>query len=293
MPLAARKRFIRRTIAPIRVLCYLVPGSGALLLAFRRYGDVFSIRFHAVHSLLLAGTWGLTWGALHLAEKVSPWFLGMLAGEMRFGCNIGFLILWACLVLTAFYGGRSIDLPLLRWLAVRLARKHPRRPTATACGGTPYLLDGNDGTGRYYCVRRKGDRSNAGNVRQTERGWVVEDTRQVEYENIPPFPSRADAALFLYMQGRAYKSRFDIGQERIDVRVSPNRHSDGSEPALWAASLHGEDGRPAGRTRCAGSVDEAKIAGVQCAYYGNLPPEVAQSKSERAQWEDVSLSSSA
>jgi uncharacterized membrane protein len=126
MPLAVRKRFIRRTIAPIRLLCYLVPGSGALFLAFRRYGDVFSIRFHAIHSMLLAGTWALTWGALRFVEHISPWFFGMLASEMRFAFNLWFLILWACLMVTAFHGGRSIDIPVLRWLAARLARKHPR-----------------------------------------------------------------------------------------------------------------------------------------------------------------------
>lgn len=126
MPLEARKRFIRRTIAPIRLLCYLVPGSGALLLAFRRYGDIFSIRFHAIHSMLMGGVWMLTWGALRVVEQFSPWFLGVLAREMRFVFNFWFLMLWGWLLLTAFDGGQSIDVPLLRQLAVRLARKQPR-----------------------------------------------------------------------------------------------------------------------------------------------------------------------
>jgi uncharacterized membrane protein len=133
MPIAVRKRFIRRTIAPIRLLCYVLPGSGALFLALPRYADVFSIRFHAIHSLLVAAAWGITWGALRLFEHISPWFLSVLAREARFVFNIWFLILWACLLPNAFYGGRSVDIPLLRWVAGRLARKHPER--APAAGG--------------------------------------------------------------------------------------------------------------------------------------------------------------
>jgi hypothetical protein len=153
----------------------------------------------------------------------------------------------------------------------------------------PYLL-GNDGTARYYYVQRKCDHSFAGIVRQTDRGWVAENMLQVEHKNIPPFPSCEDAALFLYMQGRAYQSTFDIEDKRIQVRVSPNFGQwpgDGCEPGLWAASLHYEGDGTAGPTRCARSVAEAKIAGIQCAYYDKLLPATAQYTSERAQWEDI------
>ena len=136
MPVAARKRLIRRTVAPIRLLCYILPGSGALFLAFRPYADVFSIRFHAIHSLLVAAAWVLTWGALRLFEHISPWFLSVLAREARFVFNIWFLIFWAYLLPAAFYGGRSIDIPLVRWLAGRLARKHSGRSMRHATLGS-------------------------------------------------------------------------------------------------------------------------------------------------------------
>lgn len=124
MPLASRKRFIRNTIAPLRLLCYVLGPFGiTLLLFFRRYGHVFSVRFHAFHSMLMTAVWAVGWGILRLVEHLSPWFTGMLAKEMRFAMSFGFLILWAWLLAAAFYGGPCIIIPFVHRLAVRLAQK--------------------------------------------------------------------------------------------------------------------------------------------------------------------------
>jgi len=124
MALANRKRFIRNTIAPIRLLCYVLgPFAITLLLAFRRYGHVFSVRFHAFRSMLMTAVWAVGWGILRLVEQVSPWFTGIVAKEIRFGMSLGFLILWMWLLAAAFYGGPCIIIPFVHRLAVRLARK--------------------------------------------------------------------------------------------------------------------------------------------------------------------------
>jgi uncharacterized membrane protein len=124
MPLASRKRFIRNTIAPLRLLCYVLgPFAITLLLFFRRYGHVFSIRFHAFHSMLMTAVWAGSWGTLRLVEHIAPWFTGVLAKEMRFAMSLGFLILWVWLLAAAFYGGPCIIIPFVHRLAVRLARK--------------------------------------------------------------------------------------------------------------------------------------------------------------------------
>ena len=128
MPLATRKRFIRNTIAPLRLLCYVLgPFAITLLLLMRRYGHVFSVRFHAFHSMLMTAVWAVGWGILRLVEHVSPWFTGVLAKEMRFTMSLGFLILWAWLLASAFYGGPCIIIPFVHHLAVRLARNRPAR----------------------------------------------------------------------------------------------------------------------------------------------------------------------
>jgi uncharacterized membrane protein len=111
--------------AEARVLCYaLGPLSGPLMLHIRRYGAVWSVRFHAFHSLLMAFTWGLTWVVLRISEAISPsWFLATCVRQLRFAANLLFLLIWLTLLVTAYGGGRCAAVPLVHRLAVRLARR--------------------------------------------------------------------------------------------------------------------------------------------------------------------------
>ena len=158
----------------------------------------------------------------------------------------------------------------------------------------PYTL-GCDGRDRSFCVVRKCDGFYAGYVRQTDEGlWQLQNMQEIDYEGIPPFPSRNEAALFLCMSGRVYQTTVEApinataSLERIQIRVSPNFgqwYAGECVPGLWAASLHHEDGRCAGATCCAASVAEAKIAGIQQAHLPRLAQEEARLKSEQLSWE--------
>lgn len=129
MPLAAHKRFTRRSIAPIRLLCYLLgPLSVGLILAFRRYEHVFAVRFHAFHAALMSGVWGAAYGTLRLAEHSSPWFLGMVMKHLRFAVNLWFLSLWIFLLIAAYTGSRTVIIPFVHRLAIRLARRQAAAP---------------------------------------------------------------------------------------------------------------------------------------------------------------------
>lgn len=110
--------------AEARVLCYaLGPFSGPLVLHFSRYGNIWSVRFHAFHSILMTALWAGAWSALRLIEEISPWFLATFARQTRFVMNFGFLLVWALLLVTAYRGSRCAIVPFVHSLAVRLARK--------------------------------------------------------------------------------------------------------------------------------------------------------------------------
>jgi len=154
---------------------------------------------------------------------------------------------------------------------------------------------GGDGTGRYYCVLRKCDNSKAGYIRRTEEGWKLLDPQEIYYDNVPAFTTDRSAALFLQMRGRVYKATIGVpinlvgAPESIQIRVSPNFgqwYAAGCLPGQWAASLHHEDGRDAGSTRCAISIEEAKVDGVHRAYNGALALELARLRSEQLAWQE-------
>lgn len=110
--------------AGARVLCYAGGAvSAALMLQLRQYGHVWSIRFHAFHSILITAAWAAIWGALRGIEAVSPWFLATVAREARFAANLAFVILWVYLLVAAYRGGREVISVSLHNLAVRLARR--------------------------------------------------------------------------------------------------------------------------------------------------------------------------
>jgi uncharacterized membrane protein len=110
------------------VLCYvLVPISSAFFLLTRRYGDIWPVRFHAFHSTLMIGLWAVAWGTLRLIEGISPWFLATLVKELRFDMNLGFIVVWAALLIAAYQLDRCAIVPPVHILAVRLARKSERQ----------------------------------------------------------------------------------------------------------------------------------------------------------------------
>ena len=136
----------------------------------------------------------------------------------------------------------------------------------------------------------------AGYIRQTEQGrWKVLDLDEKDYEDIPAFQFRDEAALFLYMRGRVYQAILEVpivgtaASEPIQIRVSPNFgkwYGPGSMLGQWAASLHHEDGRSAGLTRCADCVAEAKAVGVQQALGDILAQKEVRSRSEQLLWQE-------
>ncbi len=113
--------------AAARMLCYtLGPVSAALILQARQYGSVWSIRFHAFHSMLMSASWAVAWSALRGIEALFPWFLATIIRELRFAVNLGFVLIWVLLLTTAYGGGRCASIPVVHGLAVRLARKFQR-----------------------------------------------------------------------------------------------------------------------------------------------------------------------
>lgn len=113
--------------AQARFFCYMLgPFSGMLMLYLNRYGTSWSVRFHAFHSILMTGLWAGAWGILRLIEQISPWLLGAMAREIRFAANLGFVLLWVSLLVTAYEGSRCAAIPPLHSLAVKLARKYEK-----------------------------------------------------------------------------------------------------------------------------------------------------------------------
>ncbi len=130
MPADSRVSRTRRLPdAVARVLCYALGAvSAALMLQLRQYGSVWSIRFHAFHSMLMTASWAVIWSALRGIEAVFPWFLATTIRELRFAVNLGFVLVWVFLLATAYGGGRCATIPFVHGLAVRLARKFQGRP---------------------------------------------------------------------------------------------------------------------------------------------------------------------
>lgn len=113
-----------------RALCYILgPISVPLILHLRRHSVFWAARFHAFHATLLGASWGAGWGVLRLIEHVAPsWFLSTIFRELRFILNLSFLIIWACLLVTAYTGTRNAVIPILHDFAGRLTRKSRHLP---------------------------------------------------------------------------------------------------------------------------------------------------------------------
>ena len=112
-----------------RVFCYVLgPISGVLMLQLRPWSEIWSVRFHAYHSIVTGAFWGLLWLSLQLAESLSPsWLMGAFMREMQFLTNFCFIIVWGLLMVTAYWGERFVSFPFLHQLAVRLARHSDKR----------------------------------------------------------------------------------------------------------------------------------------------------------------------
>ncbi|MGH9645809.1 MAG: hypothetical protein ACRD4E_03240 [Bryobacteraceae bacterium] len=98
-----------------------------LFLYSRRYGDIWSVRFHAFHSILMTGLWATAWGTLRLIEGISPWLLATFVKDLRLVMNLNLIVVWVALLVAAYRQIRCATIPPVHILAVRLARKFDRR----------------------------------------------------------------------------------------------------------------------------------------------------------------------
>lgn len=118
----------RFTAAQARLLCYVLgPLSGLLMLHAREYAAVWSIRFHALHSILMGAAWVTAWSALRIAEAIFPWFLSTVADELQFALHFFGVTVWVCLMAAAYHGWRCAAIPVIHQWSVRLARRYERR----------------------------------------------------------------------------------------------------------------------------------------------------------------------
>ncbi len=117
----------RRVSDPVaRALCYLLgPVSGAFFANVPTYNHIWSIRFHAIHSIVLSGASASLWLTLRGLAKISPWFLGTVLRELAFVTILASLLSWVALMATAYGGGRLVIVPFLHEMAVKLARRQP------------------------------------------------------------------------------------------------------------------------------------------------------------------------
>jgi hypothetical protein len=170
----------------------------------------------------------------------------------------------------------------------------------------PYwVAPSQQGSPDRYTIKRKGDRSTAGEITKREDEWEVEEAREssgnVRFSRQPnrpdvrvTFKKRCEAELFVYMCGRAYDRREYVVEEQawIEIRVSPSFGPpyDGCVPGRWAASLYWEDGRRAGGDCCSDSVEGAKLGGLRLAHYKtNPPPTERMERISKEDWQDKDL----
>jgi hypothetical protein len=148
----------------------------------------------------------------------------------------------------------------------------------------PYTLCSTDGTGRRYRVLRRDD-SWARYIFQNVAGlWEIEDERFPPA--IPAFPTKDEAALFAYMEGRFYFETARAKPKDIQIRVSPNFGQCNCPSGQWVASLHHEDGRPAGRNSWSASLAEAKALGLRQAL---LDTNVTVEEANELKWLEAML----
>ena len=105
------------------VLCYLLgPIGGWHFLSHSVYRNVWAVRFHACHSLLLSSVFICGWLLLSIAQTLSPWFYSTLFREMRLVGMLGSCPVWVMAMIAAYRGERFIAIPVIHELAVKFAR---------------------------------------------------------------------------------------------------------------------------------------------------------------------------
>jgi uncharacterized membrane protein len=105
------------------VLCYLLgPAGGWYFLSHSVYRNVWAVRFHACHSLLLSSVFICGWLLLSIAQTLTPWFISNLFREMRLIGMLGSLPVWVIAMIAAYRGDRFIAIPVIHELAVKFAR---------------------------------------------------------------------------------------------------------------------------------------------------------------------------
>jgi hypothetical protein len=98
------------------------------------------------------------------------------------------------------------------------------------------------------------------------------------------------------MRGRAYQWFEDVQTPpgRIEIRVSPNfGQGYGCGYGQWVAFLYEEDGTPAGRDCCSGSIEGAKLDGLRRAHYLMIPPPIDRMRRiSEERWPEIELKKS-
>jgi uncharacterized membrane protein len=108
---------------PQIVLCYLLgPVGGWYFLSHSVYRNVWAVRFHACHSLLLSSVFISGWLLLSIAQALTPWFYSTVFREMRLVGMLGSCPVWVMAMIAAYRGDRFIAIPVIHELAVKFAR---------------------------------------------------------------------------------------------------------------------------------------------------------------------------
>lgn len=128
----------RLTEVRARMLAYAFgPFGAAAILGSRGHVPSWTVRFHAIHSLLLTAAWFMVWLGLELIESITPWLFGAMVNQAQFIMNLAALGVWVCLLISARDGSRFVVLPYVHQMAVRFARRHERRRTNMPIAAMP------------------------------------------------------------------------------------------------------------------------------------------------------------
>jgi len=148
------------------------------------------------------------------------------------------------------------------------------------------------------CVLRIGERSPAGYLVKVEGGYQIEDKPEDRVPKVCEkrvYEKLKDAALLVYMRGRAYRRVFDNveGTACFEIRVSPRLDEE------WVASLW-QDEKPAGSSSTVSvgeqprqSLEQAKYLALMTLYQTGHDRDGTLRLIAKEKWPDVGLSQTA
>ena len=87
------------------------------------YRNIWMVRFHACHSLLLSSVFVAGWLLLSIAQVLTPWFYSTIFQEIRLVGMLGSCPVWVMAMIAAYRGDRFTAIPVIHELAVKFARR--------------------------------------------------------------------------------------------------------------------------------------------------------------------------